>query len=182
MNNNYIGKVDAEWVDPVVELPPDGCRVVCLVNAGARPYTFRCERGDWIDDDGLLRVPAAWLRIGGPSTAIPHEKAQEAVDRIDRLAHMGLTGTIAAEDPERVAASEAYANCIGVMEKITGITPSVVKESLTTEVTFQTLLRIARRVDEKYGETWNDPALCTDADVWAEVQKIIKEEINEVTP
>jgi len=47
---------------------------------------------------------------------------------------------------------------------------------------FQALRRIAHRVDERHSQTWSDPGLCTDADVWAEVQKIIKEEIGPSTP
>ena len=78
MMNNYIGKVDAEWVDPAVELPTDEeLRLVRLATGDEIHAYFDhyCEK--W---HGLIVV--AWLRIGGPSTAIPREKVQAAVDSI----------------------------------------------------------------------------------------------------
>jgi hypothetical protein len=76
--NNYIGKVDAEWVDPKVELPPDGWtglarREHCAeITRGAYWYggIFRDE-----NHNSLLYV-GAWLRIGGPSTSILREQVQ----------------------------------------------------------------------------------------------------------
>lgn len=85
--DNYIGKIDAEWVDARVELPPDGWHglIIWKVNGdlrighwigmewrspGAEPFTY------------YLSEIVAWLRIGGPSTAIPRERVQAAVDDV----------------------------------------------------------------------------------------------------
>jgi len=138
--NNYIGKVDAEWVDPKVELPPDEENDIFTIRmrSGEQLQAIRSSRpGKWfaaivkelVDDCQVV----AWLRIGGPSTAIPREKVQAAVDE-------------AAGDPAARCGCllEGCSDCdldagidytIDIIADHTGITPSGVKDSLTTEVT-----------------------------------------------
>jgi hypothetical protein len=77
--DNYIGKIEAEWVDPAVELPPDGWRGLAINSDGDVVYaTAHVPRV-------LLGCLVAWLRIGGPSDAIPRAKVQAAVDEIKRI-------------------------------------------------------------------------------------------------
>jgi hypothetical protein len=74
--DNYIGKIEAEWVDPAVELPPDGWRGLAINSDGDVVYaTAHVPRV-------LLSCLVAWLRISGPSDAIPREAVQAAVDAI----------------------------------------------------------------------------------------------------
>jgi hypothetical protein len=71
--DNYIGKIEAEWVDPAVELPPDGWRGLAINSDGDVVYaTAHVPRV-------LLGCLVAWLRISGPSDAIPREAVQAAV-------------------------------------------------------------------------------------------------------
>jgi len=84
---NHIGKIDAEWVDPKVELPPD--RWEGPVNYDE--HAMRRE-GRWLffTRSGALvsfGSPWRWLRIGGPSTAIPREQVQAAANEIHEKAH-----------------------------------------------------------------------------------------------
>jgi hypothetical protein len=122
--NNYIGKVDAEWVDPAVELPPELVDVTAIIGSPAYLHVMQYNGDSWSGRSGLvLPVPVAWLRIGGPTDAIPRAQVQAAVDEIDRRVRMGLGGLNAATDPDRIAACEAYENCIGLVTNHTGVTP-----------------------------------------------------------
>jgi hypothetical protein len=72
--NNYIGPISAEWVDPAVELPPEGWRGLAINSDGDVVYaTAHVPRV-------LLGCLAAWLRIGGPSTA--NDQLRAALSRI----------------------------------------------------------------------------------------------------
>jgi hypothetical protein len=90
MMNNYIGKVDSEWVDPKVELPPDQ-RVYRVRLSGGE----ECHTGYSIEHGWNGACVVAWLRIGGPSTAIPREMVQAALIDIaataDGNAHTAMT-------------------------------------------------------------------------------------------
>ncbi len=72
---NYIGKIEAEWVDPAVELPEEGWYTVRWHSGQVATSSFDGQK--W----GYPSV-SAWLRIGGPSTDIPREQAQKAVDEL----------------------------------------------------------------------------------------------------
>jgi len=90
--SNYIGKVDAEWVDPAVELPPDEeLRRVRLATGDEIHAYFDhyCEK--W---HGLIVV--AWLRIGGPSTAIQDREAEIWNDLVESCREIvGYDGDLA---------------------------------------------------------------------------------------
>jgi hypothetical protein len=71
--DNYIGKVDAEWVDPVVELPEQGHGIIVRNSDGG------VSLAEWHNSPWPMGRWVAWLRIGGPSDAIPREAVQAAV-------------------------------------------------------------------------------------------------------
>ena len=79
--NNYIGKVDAEWVDPMVELPPEGWSGWVRNKCGSEGFSGLYTRVECWTDGWFV----AWLRIGGPSTAIPRGQVQAAVDHAKRV-------------------------------------------------------------------------------------------------
>jgi hypothetical protein len=125
--NNYIGKVDAEWVDPAVELPPDEENDIFTIRmrSGEQLQAIRSSRpGKWfaaivkelVDDCQVV----AWLRIGGPSTAIPMEQVQAAVDRIGRSVNMPNI------HPEDHAITKGMHYCLFALKQETGVTPSEV--------------------------------------------------------
>ena len=112
--NNYIGKVDAEWVDPKVELPPDGWCGMCKSGSVSLFYARWVGR-KWTDQDLLFRDPTAWLRIGGPSTAIPRERVQAAVDHLYECEAQADGG-----------GDWAFREALDSIDHHTGITPSEV--------------------------------------------------------
>ena len=77
---NYIGKIDAEWVDPAVELPPNGYGIVVRNSDGG------ISLAEWHNSPWPLTRWVAWLRIGGPSTDIPRAQVQAAADGYPYLA------------------------------------------------------------------------------------------------
>lgn len=79
---NYIGKVDAEWVDPAVELPEEGWYTV-------RWHSGQVARSSFDGQKWGYPSVSAWLRIGGPSTDIPRAKVQAAVDEMVKLNQLG---------------------------------------------------------------------------------------------
>jgi hypothetical protein len=111
--DQYIGKVDAEWVDPAVELPPDGWEGMVIFSDGTTGPTWR--ENSAFDEEYAV---AAWLRIGGPSTAIPREKVQAAVDRI-----RGCSDVLRREGYEPIG----HDNALMHIANSTGITPSGVQ-------------------------------------------------------
>ena len=126
MDNNYIGKVDAEWVDPKVELPmgvPTGPTNPPawegLADFGDAPIFPGIQMAHYHDDHGWgvgidgVRPPLRWLRIGGPSTAIPREKVQALSDLAKKRIGHG----------EIVQASEIYGLLVQEIEHFTGIKP-----------------------------------------------------------
>lgn len=75
---NYIGPVEAEWVDPKVELPPEGSIIIKNTFGDVRP-------ADWIECPWPFDRWVAWLRIGGPSDAIPHCKCDQLIPGLDAI-------------------------------------------------------------------------------------------------
>ena len=136
MMNNYIGKVEAEWVDPKAELPPDGWQGLVkheIDDDIVRGASFYLNDGVIRDENrNRLLYVAAWLRIGGPSTAIPREKVQAAVDDLRETRNIFI-GHARADSGGCI--SEGISEAIKIVTNHTGVTPSGVKESLTTEVT-----------------------------------------------
>jgi len=97
--NNYIGKVDAEWVDPKVELPPDGWDGLVRTEGDPEaPYGFAYLAGKALRPVMRHVCAVAWLRIGGPSTAIPritgrHPDGSDALQAgLVALGYDGLVG------------------------------------------------------------------------------------------
>ena len=131
MDNNYIGKVDAEWVDPKVELPPEMVDIVAIIGNPEYLHVMTFDGESWMGRSGLtLPVPVAWLRIGGPSTAIPREKVQAAVDHMCTFNCRNI-GVQNGAWSGRIVMDAS----LDTIRNHTGITPSGVKDSLTTEVT-----------------------------------------------
>ena len=121
--NNYIGRVDAEWVDPAVKLPPEKWPVMC--RSGTVRFFSACYiDGYWYDDHGLFCDPIAWLRVGGPSTAIPREKVQAAVDELSASIS---TCKCHCFDCENCNCDDGTRWDLAIMRKCTGITPSEVQ-------------------------------------------------------
>ena len=114
--DNYIGKVEAEWVDPVVELPEQGHGIIVRNSDGG------VSLAEWHNSPWPMGRWVAWLRIGGPSDAIPREAVQAAVDEIG-----GSLGSCCQE------CDAANAESLAAIERHTGVTPSVVKDSLMTQ-------------------------------------------------
>jgi len=111
--NNYIGKVDAEWVDPAVELPPELVDVTAIIGSPAYLHVMQYNGDSWSGRSGLvLPVPVAWLRIGGPTDAIPRAQVQAAVDYMAEV-----------EAQEDGGADFAYQDCIDAVVHHTGVTP-----------------------------------------------------------
>lgn len=65
--DNYIGKIDAEWVDPGVSVPHDGWVGDCRIEGTTETFRLSYEDGDfiWCGSPQTKRV-RAWLRLGGP--------------------------------------------------------------------------------------------------------------------
>jgi hypothetical protein len=63
--DNYIGKVDAEWVDPVVELPEQGHGIIVRNSDGG------VSLAEWHNSPWPMGRWVAWLRIGRPSVSSP---------------------------------------------------------------------------------------------------------------
>lgn len=85
--NNYIGKIDAEWVDPAVELPPDGWRGMIVWKGNGEQRMGHWSGMEWRSPGAepfryYLNEIVAWLRIGGPTDAVPRAAVQAAVDRL----------------------------------------------------------------------------------------------------
>jgi hypothetical protein len=81
--DNYIGPINAEWVDPSVEFPPDDKIVPVRMRDGLlyEGYYNRRGLGLWSSSDAEYEIfPIAWLRIGGPSTA--NDQLRAALSRI----------------------------------------------------------------------------------------------------
>jgi hypothetical protein len=81
--DNYIGPIEAEWVDPAVELPPDDKIVPVRMRDGLlyEGYYNRRGLGLWSSSDAEYEIfPIAWLRIGGPLTA--DDQLRAALSRI----------------------------------------------------------------------------------------------------
>ena len=113
MKDNYIGKVDAEWVDPAVELPPDeDLRLVRLATGDEIHAYFDhyCEKWHGLD-------VVAWLRIGGPSMAIPREKVQAAVDHAKRV-------RLEFNEIGRQDMANAFCRAEEIFRHYTGVTPT----------------------------------------------------------
>ena len=106
--NNYIGKVDVEWVDPKVRPPQNGSYFVRW-HSGETGYSSYHE-GEW----GYPAV-AAWLRVGGPSTAIPREQVQAAVDHLYEC-----------EEQADGGGDWAFREALDSIDHHTGVTPSEV--------------------------------------------------------
>lgn len=122
--DNYIGKVDAEWVDPVVELPEQGNGIIVRNTDGG------VSLAEWHNSPWPMGRWIAWLRIGGPSDAIPRAKVQAAVDLMEKQRK------IMASTPSATDYNEAYADGLidyhMEIKRHTGVTPGV-KDSLTTQ-------------------------------------------------
>jgi hypothetical protein len=115
--DNYIGKVDAEWVDPVVELPEQGHGIIVRNSDGG------VSLAEWHNSPWPMGRWVAWLRIGGPSDAIPREAVQAAVDEMDRIAY--LVGT----HPKALRGMHLKRwQDLSIMQQLTGVTPSVAEE------------------------------------------------------
>jgi len=124
--DNYIGKIDAEWVDPRVELPPEGVAVIGYFGTsmfGDQIFPVECINGNWGESyhgpSWACDPPIRWLRIGGPSTAIPRDlvgQVQAAVDEM-RCAKCGCVRTEA-------QGGKIFAMCDDC--RCTGITPTEV--------------------------------------------------------
>ena len=114
--NNYIGKVDAEWVDPNVELPPQRWRGTCRHKSG---YVHSCvyDSGTfYLSGTGIpADEPLAWLRVGGPSTAIPRAAVQAAVDHLYEC-----------EEQADGGGDWAFREALDSIDHHTGVTPSEV--------------------------------------------------------
>jgi hypothetical protein len=136
--NNYIGKVDAEWVDPAVELPPEGEWVHTEVgywDGAIEPMMnfIRCglwnEGADLIDAEKIFVL--RWLRIGGPTDAIPRAQVQAAVDEMKRRYQHG-ENCINGEDGSCEGCNLyrfQFPHCksFACIERFTGVTPSEVQ-------------------------------------------------------
>lgn len=88
---NYIGPIEAEWVDRAVELPPDGWRGMIVWKGNGEHRMGHWSGREWRSPGAepflyYLNEIVAWLRIGGPSDAVPRAKVQAAVDEITKYA------------------------------------------------------------------------------------------------
>lgn len=65
--SKIFGKVDAEWVDPAVELPPEYVDEYSVIFENGKQSRLHWARAGW--SHGYPRV-VAWLRVGGLSKGI----------------------------------------------------------------------------------------------------------------
>ena len=104
--NNYIGKIDAEWVDPAVELPPDN--LVCL----ATDMVGRM----WISGgpDRRLQPGDRWLRLGGPSSEPETERMRLAACSVAALANTRESAKAARDVPDEYKSASWHDVCAAV--------------------------------------------------------------------
>lgn len=119
---NYIGKIEAEWVDPAVELPPDEWHGSIMLHE-CGDYESLSEgffaRGKMrsLYNTGIVRY-TAWLRIGGPVDTVPRAKVQAAVDDIRDFLKIPSNNKIAR------AQDQGASLALSSVARHTGITPT----------------------------------------------------------
>lgn len=110
--DNYIGKIEAEWVDPAVELPEQGHGIIVRNSDGgvslAEWHNSPWPTGRWV----------AWLRIGGPVDTVPRAKVQAAVDDIRDFLKIPSNNKIAR------AQDQGASLALSSVARHTGITPT----------------------------------------------------------
>lgn len=142
---NYIGKIDAEWVDPRMETPmgvPTGSTNPpawegladfgeAPINPGLQFCTYHDDHGWSVGIDGMP-FPLRWLRIGGPSTDIPRAQVQAAVDEIAHersISHKGLLLSEMGAPAEKFheGRKSAFGCSVSLIKNHTGIMPREVQ-------------------------------------------------------
>ena len=115
---NYIGPINAEWVDPKVEWPPDGWHGPVLICQEVEAVTIYTNQRKWFD--GWF---SAWLRVGGPSDTIPRAQVQAAVDALRGAAEYDRSKGEYEDRPYLVALADGIDEALDIMAYHTGVTP-----------------------------------------------------------
>ena len=114
----FFGKIDAEWMDPKTEMPPDGWYGMIIWRGVPEMRSAKWNGKDWqsADVEPFLYYKSevvAWMRLGGQSDAIPREKVQALADMSQkRILQYGI-----------VQASEIYGLIVQEIEHFTGVKP-----------------------------------------------------------
>ena len=129
---NYIGPVNAEWVDPAMDLPPKFERVMIKARFMKESFVYiECElrHGRWEDshDQDWTSEVIAWLRIGGPSDSISRAQVQAAVDALRGAAKYDRIKGKYEDQPYLVALAEGIDEAREIVTQHTGVTPTEVE-------------------------------------------------------
>lgn len=179
--DNYIGKIEAEWVDPAEETPmevPTGSINPpawegladfgeAPINPGLQFCAYHDDHGWSVGIDGMP-FPLRWLRIGGPSDAIPREAVQAAHEaglmKLTACSVAALANTReSARDVREIKdeyKSAAWCDVCSAVDREMDLRDAVGGPSTAND---QLRAALSRIHDEEMGDSIEDPLRCHDA-------------------